>query len=100
MIIIESSPEISFFGFFTHMTPPAIIGLALNTIFLVVYYRKRFIGQTIKSYKPSKTIPGIVTTAPRESSDLRIVESAYDTDEDAIVAGMISDSDERDESDV
>jgi hypothetical protein len=84
MIIVESSPELSFFGFFTNMISLAIIGLVLNTIFLVFYYRKRFIGQTIKSYKP----PGIVATEPHEIM--------YDTDEDAIV---ISDSDEREESD-
>ena len=108
MIIVESSPEISFFGFFTHMILLAIVGLVLNTLFLMFYYRNRFNEQTIKSYKPPKTttlvtpgnaIPIVTTTAPREISDSRTIESAYDSDEDAVMAGMISDSDERDESD-
>ena len=106
MIIFESSPEMSFFGFFIRMIPLIIVGLVLNTLFLTFYYRKRFIGQTIKSYKPPKTTtlvtPGNATptTSPREISDSRTIESAYDSDEDAIMAGMISDSDERDESDM
>ncbi|RIA96427.1 citrate transporter-like domain-containing protein [Glomus cerebriforme] len=108
MIITESSSEISFLEFFIHMTPIAIIGLLLNTIFLVFYYRKKFIGQTVKSYKPPKstTISSTSTTnlSPRNAALTTTppqvtIEPTYDTDEDAIVAGMISDSDGRDESD-
>jgi hypothetical protein len=107
MIIIEYIPEISFFGFFIHMTPLAIIGLSLNTIFLIFYYRKRFIGQTIKSYKPSKATTissnqsprNLIPTTLRVIPESRTIDTAYDTDEDAIITGMVSDSDERDESD-
>ncbi|UZO09223.1 uncharacterized protein OCT59_029459 [Rhizophagus irregularis] len=111
MIMIEFFPEISFFEFFIHMTPLAIIGLLLNTIFLIFYYRKRFIGQTIKSYNPPKatTISSTSTTNqnPRNLiptslhviTNSRTIETSYDTDEDAILTGMVSDSDDRDESD-
>ncbi|GES77376.1 silicon efflux transporter LSI2-like [Rhizophagus clarus] len=109
MIITERIPETSFSGFFIHMTPLAIIGLLLNTIFLTFYYRRRFIGQTIKPYKPPKATTisstSTINQSPRNITtlqvipDSRTIETAYDTDEDAIMAGMVSDSDERDESD-
>ncbi|CAI2170952.1 4985_t:CDS:2 [Funneliformis geosporum] len=110
LIIMETIPMISFLGFFTRMIPIAIIGLVLNTIFLMFYYRKSFAGRSIKPYKPPKNITTSQTSStnllpqnviPGEAAtphELPVMETSYDSDEDNFASGIMSDSDGRDEN--
>ncbi|CAG8488079.1 12419_t:CDS:2 [Funneliformis caledonium] len=109
LIIVETIPEISFFEFFAQMTPLAIMGLVLNTIFLTFYYRKSFADRTIKPYKPPKNIntsPTSTNLLPQNavagitatSREIPAMESSYDSDEDNFASGIMSDSDGRDEN--